>query len=195
MHVAELSHAERRPWKNGAGETRELLVWPEADVWGLRISVADIVVAAPFSEFPGIDRWIAVLTGDGLRLAIRSSAAVTLHSEDDKLHAFSGDDPVSCALLGSSTTDVNIMVRRACWRATITPTRRRTRIDTTARLVACFVSSSAVLRAEGVATRAASGSAVLWLDNANRNPMTLAIDEPGPRGWWIELVGRSEPDG
>ena len=48
-------HCDRiapQPWKNGGGQTRELFVWPPGGPWSLRISVADIRAAGPFSPFP-----------------------------------------------------------------------------------------------------------------------------------------------
>ena len=33
------------PWRNGGGLTRELLAWPAAQDWAIRISVADIIAS------------------------------------------------------------------------------------------------------------------------------------------------------
>lgn len=55
-------------WKNGGGTTRELLAWPHAHDWALRISVARVERDGPFSAFPGVHRWMAVIEGEGLRL-------------------------------------------------------------------------------------------------------------------------------
>ena len=57
-----------QPWKNGGGKTRELLAWPHPSDWILRLSVADIEADGPFSSFPGVQRWFAVLRGNGVRL-------------------------------------------------------------------------------------------------------------------------------
>jgi environmental stress-induced protein Ves len=67
----------RRPaqtWRNGGGSTRELLAWPEAGAWQLRISVAEITRDGPFSAFAGVQRWFAVLRGDGVRLRLGETA-------------------------------------------------------------------------------------------------------------------------
>ena len=66
MIRADASTATPVPWKNGGGVTRELLRLPagSGDDWTLRISVADIAADGPFSPFPGITRWFAVLTGE-----------------------------------------------------------------------------------------------------------------------------------
>ena len=31
-----------QPWRNGGGRTRELLAWPDAQAWSVRISLAEI---------------------------------------------------------------------------------------------------------------------------------------------------------
>ena len=50
-------------WRNGGGRTRELLAWPDAADWKVRVSVADVESDGPFSAFPGVQRWFAVLEG------------------------------------------------------------------------------------------------------------------------------------
>ena len=55
-----------QPWKNGGGSTRELLAWPHAHDWALRISVAAVERDGPFSAYPGVQRWLAVRMGIGL---------------------------------------------------------------------------------------------------------------------------------
>ena len=38
--VVSLDDVEPKPWRNGGGITRELLAWPHASEWRIRISVA-----------------------------------------------------------------------------------------------------------------------------------------------------------
>lgn len=57
------------PWKNGAGETREIVSIPSADapfLW--RASIATLQQDGPFSLFPGVDRVIMLLAGAPLWL-------------------------------------------------------------------------------------------------------------------------------
>ena len=68
LNVVRLEDAARQPWRNGGGVTRELLKWPNADDWTLRLSVADIQKDGPFSAFPQVQRWIVALTGVGMEL-------------------------------------------------------------------------------------------------------------------------------
>ena len=101
-------------WRNGGGWTRELLAWP-GDDWTLRISVADIEADGPFSVFPGVDRWIAVVQGGGMRLA-----ESTLRAGDAPL-AFDGGTAPQCRLLAGPTRDFNLMHRRGRGRMSVQP--------------------------------------------------------------------------
>jgi environmental stress-induced protein Ves len=103
------------PWKNGGGSTREVACWPPGAGIGdfdWRISVATIAAPGPFSSFPGIDRTIMLLDGSGVRL--RSRDGVIDHRMDTPLSPFefSGDAQLDCELLGTPSTDFNVMARR-----------------------------------------------------------------------------------
>lgn len=93
-------------WRNGGGRTRELLAWPHPADWALRFSVADIERDGPFSAFDGVQRWFAVLHGDGVRLGEKE-----LRVGDD-LVSFDGGLAPACALLGGATLDFNLMQQR-----------------------------------------------------------------------------------
>ena len=97
-------------WKNGAGWTRELLVWPEPVEWALRISVADIETDGPFSSFSGVDRYFAVLSGEGVALGV-DGEDLRLDNQSP-LHCFKGEADTQCRLLGGATRDFNLMLRR-----------------------------------------------------------------------------------
>jgi uncharacterized protein len=99
------------PWKNGGGVTRELLRLPmgSKDDWTLRISVADVDADGPFSAFPGVTRWFAVLDGAGVRLRF-ADRSLDMRRGDAPVR-FDGDETPGCALLGGRTRDLNVMVR------------------------------------------------------------------------------------
>ena len=78
--MAHPTQVEPERWANGGGWTRTLLAWPDPARWALRISVADVEQAGPFSVFPGVDRWFAVLEGDGVRLATAGQASVVVRA-------------------------------------------------------------------------------------------------------------------
>ncbi|MFL6677538.1 MAG: HutD family protein [Burkholderiaceae bacterium] len=113
MILVQTSRAAPVPWKNGGGVTRELLRLPAdgGDDWTLRISVADIAADGPFSPFPGITRWFAVLEGAGVRLAF-PERTLNVQRGDAPL-CFDGADAPGCMLLDGVTRDLNVMVRHA----------------------------------------------------------------------------------
>lgn len=108
------------PWKNGGGSTREILCWARgADMHGFdwRVSVAHIAAPGPFSPFPGVDRTIVLLDGDGVWLE-GEGVRHRLETRYDPF-AFSGDVPLRCELLGGPSTDFNVMARREGGSATV----------------------------------------------------------------------------
>lgn len=111
MIRVDASTATPAPWKNGGGVTRELLRLPAGsqDDWTLRISVADIDADGPFSPFPGVTRWFAVLGGGGVRLRF-ADRTLDVRRGDAPLR-FDGALAPDCALLDGRTRDLNVMVR------------------------------------------------------------------------------------
>ncbi|AVF34556.1 HutD/Ves family protein [Rahnella sikkimica] len=100
------------PWRNGGGETREILSWPPGKTdFDWRASIATIAQDGPFSAFPGIDRSITLLSGGGVHLLAEPEIDHHL-SEAGKPFAFSGDIALNATLTGGTTTDFNIMTRR-----------------------------------------------------------------------------------
>ena len=56
------------PWKNGGGVTTELAMSPPGaglDNFDWRVSLASIAEDGPFSQFPGVDRTLVMVAGDG----------------------------------------------------------------------------------------------------------------------------------
>jgi uncharacterized protein len=113
--IIRLSDCPPQPWKNGLGSTREIAVHPAGagiDDFVWRVSIAEVDSAAPFSTFPGIDRHIALLDGNGFSMTL----------DDEQVHrltmplapfAFAGEAKVTVALTDGPTRDFNLMVRRA----------------------------------------------------------------------------------
>jgi environmental stress-induced protein Ves len=102
------------PWKNGGGSTTEIAASPEGaslDTFDWRVSMARVASDGPFSDFPGIDRTLAVIKGAGLILTIGSNAPVILSSGTEPV-SFAGDTPTSARLTQGEITDLNVMTRR-----------------------------------------------------------------------------------
>lgn len=102
-----------QPWKNGAGVTREVAAFPprsglESFDW--RVSIAEVTEDGPFSLFPGVDRTLIVLSGEGVALEVAGRSSRLRPGEAP--YSFPGDQPTGCALLGGPVTDLNIMTRR-----------------------------------------------------------------------------------
>ncbi|MDO6585159.1 HutD family protein [Salipiger sp. 1_MG-2023] len=106
---------ERRftPWKNGGGETAEILCKPEGsgfDNFDWRISTAKVGQSGPFSTFPGINRVLTVIEGGAMRLTFSDGQIIDCQP-DGVPHCFSGETPCVAELRGAELLDLNLMVR------------------------------------------------------------------------------------
>lgn len=97
------------PWRNGGGVTRELLAWPDSQDWLWRLSVAEVARGGPFSRFPGVQRWFAVLGQGGVRLSLGGQTHMLTRCSAPL--CFDGDVPADCELLDGATQDFNLMLR------------------------------------------------------------------------------------
>jgi hypothetical protein len=118
-------------WRNGGGETRQIISWPLSDPgpvsagarstatddFAWRASIASIDRDGDFSAFPGIDRIITLLEGDGVTLQGPPAINHPLTCPGAPF-AFAGEQPITARLAGGVSRDFNIMTRRRDWRAT-----------------------------------------------------------------------------
>lgn len=180
-HRIALHTVAPTPWRNGGGTTRELVVFPVRENWHWRLSVADIAQDGPFSRFEDVERWFAVLSGSGVRLAI-DGAEHTLTSASAPV-VFDGNAPARCELLQGPTQDFNLMVREG-----------RGRMERVSGEVAQAVSSGSAIAlwSGGAPARATFEGQTIELE-----PRTLAwrhLDMGGrvhvsaPDGLWIEIA-------
>lgn len=121
MTVIRFDELKAVPWKNGLGITRQIAVFPagasmEDFVW--RVSIADVDTASPFSVFPGIDRVIVLLAGDGFTMTIDGARTHALTTPCEPF-AFAGEARVEVSLAGGATRDFNLMVRRGAARGRV----------------------------------------------------------------------------
>lgn len=166
----DLAQVASVPWKNGGGSTRELACWPPGagmDGFEWRVSVATIAVPGPFSAFPGVDRQIMLLQGDGVQL--RSPQAPHggwTHALDQRWvpFSFAGDVPVDCTLLGGTSTDFNLMLRRGAWTGAMHVVHSVQSVPTQHGAGLCLVLAGA------------------WRWGSGSGARTLA---PGQGAWWM----------
>lgn len=138
MSILRFDDLKAVPWKNGLGVTREIAVEPVGAsmndfLW--RVSIADVDTASPFSTFPGIDRTIVLLEGDGFTMTLdgeHEHALTTPLAPFD----FPGEARVDVTLAGGPTRDFNLMVRRGM---------RRGRVDVVSGPVAATLAKNVVL--------------------------------------------------
>jgi environmental stress-induced protein Ves len=122
IQIIQAEQMAAQAWRNGGGQTRELLTWPSAAEWKLRISRADIECDGPFSAFDGVQRWFVVLCGHGVVLNMPTADGHTLDYHLLPGHAplqFEGGLAPACHLLDGATQDLNLMARggKACMQA------------------------------------------------------------------------------
>lgn len=109
------------PWKNGAGSTTELLIFPpEASVqsgFDWRISLAQVPASGPFSSFPLYKRTIMLLRGDPMQLVHQGHGEHLLQAFQP--YDFHGAWPTTGILTGQPVEDFNVMIREDLGRALI----------------------------------------------------------------------------
>ena len=116
MRIIRASSCRVMPWKNGGGSTTEIAVFPadaSLDTFEWRISTAHVGTDGPFSSFPGIDRTLAVLTGEGIALA--SDEGSVMLERASAPHSFPGEQAITGRLIGGPIDDLNVMTRRGIW--------------------------------------------------------------------------------
>lgn len=129
MHATVLPAFEyrRMRWKNELGWTREIHrdtasspvhapALPDADAatsddYDWRASIAEIDRDCPFSAFPGHDRILVLLSGNGMRLDFHDGRSVALNPPHDRI-AFRGEDALDCVLSDGPTRDFNLIWKR-----------------------------------------------------------------------------------
>lgn len=167
-----------RPWRNGGGITRELLAWPAAADWRVRVSVADITADGPFSAYPGVERWTAVLEGAGVELTI-DGKTVPLRPGNAPLR-FSGKAAVHCRLMAGPVRDLNLMLHGVA--GGMEPAVVAADWAPPPSAAAGFF-SAVPGRCAGIDM---PGRALLWMaEPPPRMSFTTRRREAGAAGWWL----------
>ncbi len=129
VRILPANEYRRERWKNGLGWTREIATGSVAaahsgsgpvvadseggpvSAWDWRLSIAEIDRDCAFSVFPGVDRALVLLGGEGMRLAFDDGEHVAVAPPYGRVD-FAGERGVECALTAGPTRDFNVMWRR-----------------------------------------------------------------------------------
>ncbi len=181
------------PWKNGGGTTREIACWPpqadmESFLW--RISVARIDRDGAFSPFPGVDRVITLLEGQGVLLVPQdaahndggNAASSPSHALTQALapYAFDGAWPIFSKLVGGPCEDLNVMSRHGLIEADVVVLHDTGRLTAaTAGMLLAVNGRWHVQDAQGAHHTLAPGEGVWWSQQSNA--WTVTPDSASPQ--------------
>ena len=100
------------PWKNGQGETIEMLINPGGSLenFDWRLSMANVVEDGAFSNFSGYTRNLILIAGDGINLQHNDNKIDRLTRLLD-ISTFDGGDKTVGNLQSNEITDFNIITR------------------------------------------------------------------------------------
>lgn len=103
---------ERQRWKNQLGWTLEIARAPtlqgSAGDYAWRASIAEIEQDCTFSSFPGMQRVLMLLRGDGMRMQVGENRHSDVLPPYGRIE-FSGDEAVHCTLHSGATRDFNLI--------------------------------------------------------------------------------------
>ena len=167
-----------QPWRNGGGSTRELLTWPGGGDWALRVSLAVVAQDGPFSAWPGVRRWFAVVEGGGVELGL-PEGPVCVAAGSPPLQ-FAGDAAPPCRLLDGPTQDLNLMVRRG--RGAMRRAMPATAAPTGTPWRALYTADAATLALDGAVMPLPAGT-LAWLHSDE--PVGWQLQDEPVRAWWL----------
>ena len=102
----DIAECPQTPWKNGGGMTRMLAARDDDGETLWRLSLADIQSNGPFSTFPGLQRVLTIVAGDGIDL---NGEGGTLQARPWQPLPFSGDLELDSKLVGAESQAFNLM--------------------------------------------------------------------------------------
>lgn len=106
---------QRKPWKNGRGQTLDILLLPENSAhanFDLRFALSPISEDGPFSSFPGVDRVTTMVEGTALELLFDASRR---RLEKFKPCRFDAGLTPTAKLIDGPSRVINVMARRDVW--------------------------------------------------------------------------------
>ena len=108
------------PWKNGLGHTTELAInsGGNLDDFDWRLSIASVVNDGDFSNFPGYQRHLVLIEGEGLILDHHNGDVNELANLLDVAH-FDGGSKTCSRLVNGAIKDFNIMANKQSFTAEV----------------------------------------------------------------------------
>jgi len=155
------------PWKNGGGETIEVIIAPDhstLESFDWRISRARIDRSGPFSPFPGIDRTLVAVEGKGIVLRFDGAPPVVLAPGDPPL-SFAGEARVDSKMLDGAVAELNVMTRRDRFNHRVAVLTTGRPADVTAQdgaIVAIIAAGAAIVDTAAGQSRLSANDAVLF---------------------------------
>ena len=183
MHTVALRDVEPQAWRNGGGVTHELLAWPRADDWLLRISVATIDRDGAFSAFPGVERWFTVLEGPGVTLDF-AHGQVRLGPGHAPL-PFAGEAAPMCTLTAGTTRDLNLMCRRGAAKATLAIAAAGSELMGPTLWRGIYAAEALTLDISGV-THHVAPATLAWSDDSDTHHWRRRHEVAA--AWWLTLA-------
>ena len=193
INTVRLDQVPPQPWRNGGGSTHEMLTWPSADAWAVRISVAQIEQNGPFSAYPGIERWFAVVRGEGV--VLRFGLAATVQRPDTQPLRFGGVVAPVCELLSGETQDLNLMVRYAAGRGDMQFVTAGKPWLCAAEFRAVYTAAPATLLVDYHNATLLPADTLAWSDTAAEQRWELISARGGTtlRAWWLACADVTSP--
>ena len=189
IHTVSLEHTAPQPWRNGGGVTQELLAWPAAEVaalnWQLRISVARIEKGGPFSAYPGVERWFAVVQGEGVVLRF-ANRRVMLGAGSEPVR-FEGASAPGCDLLAGPTQDLNLMARSDAGRGAMLLARGGQEWVSTAWLRGLYTADAVTLQIDDRDAATLPAGTLAWHEGAGQQRWRLKPGATPARAWWLQF--------
>ena len=114
MQILRAADHRTTPWKNGGGVTSEICASPAGaglEDFDWRVSLAKVASDGAFSRFSGVERTLAVLSGQGVELTV-ADAAPHILTPSTPPFSFPGAAATGARLLDGPILDLNVMVRR-----------------------------------------------------------------------------------
>jgi len=182
--VIDVNSAPIFQWANGKGARREIamesLPGGEAGSFGWRVGIAFYKTDAPFSSFIGVDRWIAVIKGQG----------ITMRSDEGKIdlklgqplqpYSFPGEANIDSHSLGGQSELFNVLTTRTRFKSTVSSLSTSTVVPATpaVRMVFCVTAPQTIKIADQADLTLQPGQAALWRSGAPEMRIESTAKEP-----------------